>query len=101
MVLPTMSFGEAMAYLNTALGSFGVLLSWAAPDTYADVHVHFASRTPYGGAADGVLGFTTADNDVYLVTGWNFYTGADPTGRDQSRPRRSRWCVGNRWRVTW
>ncbi len=70
---------DAMTYLNDGLGSFGVYLSWAAPGTDADVHVHFASNTPYGGASDGVLGFTTATNDVYLVTGWNFYTGADPS----------------------
>jgi hypothetical protein len=71
---------DAMSYLNAALGSFGVNLSWAAPGTAADVHVHFASSTPYGDASAGVLGFTTADNDVYLVTtGWNFYTGSDPT----------------------
>jgi hypothetical protein len=70
---------DALSYLNTALGSFGVNLSWAAPSATADVHVHFASSTPYGGASAGVLGFTTAENDVYLVTGWNYYTGADPT----------------------
>jgi hypothetical protein len=71
---------DAMTYLNAALGSFGVNLSWAAPGTAADVHIHFASSTPYGGAGDGVLGFTTAENDVYFVTtGWNFNTGADPS----------------------
>ncbi len=71
---------DAMSYLNDALGSFGVYLSWAAPGTVADVHIHFAASTPYGGASDGVLGFTTASNDVYFVTtGWNFYTGADPS----------------------
>jgi uncharacterized delta-60 repeat protein len=70
---------DAMTYLNSALGQFGVSLSWAAAGTAADVTIHFASSTPEGGAADGVLGFTTADNDVYLVEGWDFYTGSDPT----------------------
>src|SRR5262249_25086231 len=37
--------GEAMAYLNDALGSFGVNLSWAARGSAADVHIHFASTT--------------------------------------------------------
>jgi len=76
---------EAMSYLNDALGSFGVDLAWAAAGTDADVHIHFASSTPWGGKSEGVLGFTTAENDVYLVWGWNFYTGADPTqiGTDQ------------------
>jgi CSLREA domain-containing protein len=70
---------DAMSYLNTALGSFGVNLTWAAAGAAADVNIHFASSTPEGGAADGVLGFTTADNDVYLVEGWNFSAAADPT----------------------
>ncbi len=71
---------DAMTYLNSALGAFGVSLTWAAPGTNADVHIHFASSTPYGGAGDGVLGFTTASNDVYLVTtGWSLYTGSDPS----------------------
>src|SRR5262249_12605969 len=56
---------DALSYLNEALGSFGVALSLAAPGTTADVHIHFASSTPYGGASDGVLGFTTVANDVY------------------------------------
>jgi hypothetical protein len=70
---------DALAYLNAALGSFGVDLTWAAPGAAADVHIHFAASTPEGGAGAGVLGFTTADNDVYLVEGWTFYTGSDPT----------------------
>ncbi len=70
----------AMNYLNRALGSFGVDLSWAAPGAAADVTVHFAGATPEGDASDGVLGYTTATNDVYIVTvGWNYYTGSDPS----------------------
>jgi hypothetical protein len=71
--------GDAMTYLNQALASFGVNLSWAAAGTSADVTVHFASTTPQGGVAEGVLGYTTAQNDVYIVTGWNYSTSADPS----------------------
>ncbi len=71
--------GDAMTYLNSALGSFGVDLTWAAPDDYADVHIHFANQSPHGGMVDGVLGFTTVDNDVYLINGWDFYNGSDAT----------------------
>jgi parallel beta-helix repeat protein len=71
--------GAAMTYLNQALASFGVNLSWAAQGTTADVVIHFASTTPAGGVGDGVLGFTTPQNDVYFVTGWNFYTPSDPS----------------------
>ena len=70
---------DAMAYLNQALGSFGVNLSWAAAGTTPDVTVHFAATTPEGGVPDGVLGYTTAQNDVYFVTGWNYSTSTDPT----------------------
>jgi Matrixin len=69
--------GDAMAYLNSALASFGVNLSWAPAGAPADVTVHFATTTPQGGVADGVIGFTTQANDIYIVTGWNFYTGQD------------------------
>jgi hypothetical protein len=73
--------GDAMNYLNTALTQFGVSLTLAPVGESADVHVHFATSTPTGGAAAGVLGFTTAGNDVYLVaSGWNFYTGSDAAG---------------------
>ena len=70
--------GDAMAYLNQALGSFGVDQSWADTGAAADVTVHFDSTTPEGDAADGVLGYTTPQNDVYLVTGWNYSTSPDP-----------------------
>ena len=74
-----------MDYLNQALASFGINLSWAPTGTTPDVTVHFATTTPEGGQADGVLGFTTAQNAVYIVAGWNFYTGSDPgqIGADQ------------------
>jgi hypothetical protein len=71
--------GDAMTYLDETLASYGVQLSWAAPGTTADVHVHFASSTPEGGVSDGVLGFTTPANDVYFVTGWNFSTSPNPS----------------------
>jgi hypothetical protein len=70
---------DALAYLNAALGSFGVDLTWAAAGAVPDVTIHFANSTPEGGAADGVLGFTTAANDVYFAEGWSFYTGSDPS----------------------
>ena len=71
--------GGAMTYLNQALATFGVNLSWAPADTNADVTVHFASTTPGGGVGDGVLGYTTVQNDVYFVTGWNYFTASDPS----------------------
>ena len=71
--------GDAMTSLNQALASFGVNLSWAPAGTTADVTIHFATTTPEGGVADGVLGYTTPQNDVYFVAGWNYSTSTDPT----------------------
>jgi len=45
----------------------------------ADIQIHFASTSAVGGKADGVLGCTTSDGTVTLITGWNWYTGSDPT----------------------
>ncbi|WP_165219276.1 PKD domain-containing protein [Aquisphaera insulae] len=77
--------GAAMSYVNQALAAFGVNLSWAGDATTADVMLHFATTTPAGGADDGVIGYTTAQNDVYFVDGWNYATSLDPaqTGPDQ------------------
>jgi hypothetical protein len=77
--------GDAMNYLNRTLESFGVNLSWAPAGTTPDVTIHFATTTPEGGKADGVLGFTTTQNAVYIVTGWNYFFGTDPgrIGPDQ------------------
>ena len=41
--------GDAIDYLNQALASFGVNLSWAPAGTTPDVTVHFATTTPEGG----------------------------------------------------
>jgi hypothetical protein len=70
---------DAMSYLNSALGTFGVSLSWAADAASAGVTVHFATSTPEGDASAGVIGFTTPDNNVYFVTTWSYYNGSDPT----------------------
>ena len=72
--------GAAMAYLNQALGPFGVALSWAPAGAAADVTVHIAAATPEGGVADGVLGFTTESDDIYIVAVWSYYTGSDSAG---------------------
>src|SRR5262249_16457627 len=45
----------------------------------ADFRIHIGATSAVGGKADGVLGCTTSDGTVTLITGWNWYTGADPT----------------------
>jgi hypothetical protein len=43
----------------------------------AVVQVEVADTSPAGGAADGVLGCTVAGH-ITLLSGWNWFTGADP-----------------------
>jgi hypothetical protein len=45
----------------------------------ADFQIHIGTTSALGGLADGVLGCTTSSGTVTLITGWNWYTGSDPT----------------------
>jgi len=54
----------------------------------ADIRLHMAYTTIIGGVADGVLGveiYSAAGADITIVSGWNWYTGADAgaVGSDQ------------------
>jgi uncharacterized repeat protein (TIGR01451 family) len=71
---------DAVATLNSTLGSFGVNLVEIQGDdsVAADVHIHMASTSAIGGAADGVLGATQAGGEITLISGWNYYLGSDP-----------------------
>jgi protocatechuate 3,4-dioxygenase beta subunit len=73
--------GDAIAALNAMLGSRGVtLVAVAGGDGVdADIYLHFAATTVIGGVADGVLGVTSAGNQITIVTGWNYYLGDDPS----------------------
>jgi hypothetical protein len=70
---------EAMAYLDVVFTDYGFALTWAGPDDEADIFLHYATTTPMGGKADGVLGFTQNDS-VWFVSGWNFYSGSETAG---------------------
>jgi hypothetical protein len=73
---------DAINLLNASLGSRGVTLMEISGDDSvpADVHLHLASTSVIGGVADGVLGVTSlAGTEITIVTGWNYYLGADPT----------------------
>src|SRR5205814_1011139 len=49
-------------------------------DATPDVQIHLTATTVIGGAADGVLGVEIVGGQVYIVTGWDWYTGADASG---------------------
>jgi sugar lactone lactonase YvrE len=73
-------FDDAINTLNATFGPWGVALVDVGASDAADaiVHVQIADTSAAGGAADGVLGCTLA-GQITLVTGWNWYTGTDPS----------------------
>jgi predicted Zn-dependent protease len=79
-------FDDAIATLDATFGPYGVdLVDVGAADAAdAVVQVEIAAGSAAGSAADGVLGCTVA-GQITLLTGWNWFTGADPTtiGSDQ------------------
>src|SRR5262249_21698025 len=73
-------FDDAITALDTTFGPNGVDLVDVGSGDAADavVQVQIADTSAAGSAADGVLGCTVAGN-INLLTGWNWFTGADPT----------------------
>jgi predicted outer membrane repeat protein len=73
-------FDDAIAALDATFGSYGVNLVDVGATDAADaiVQVEIADTSAAGSAADGVLGCTVAGH-ITLLTGWNWYTGADPS----------------------
>jgi len=69
---------NAIASLNTAVGTFGVNLVKATEysEPFAEIHIHIADTSPIGGMAQGVLGVTIGQ-DITLIRGWNYYVGAN------------------------
>jgi hypothetical protein len=73
-------FDDAIATLDTTFGPNGVDLVdvGVAGAANAVVQVQIADTSAAGSAADGVLGCTVAGN-ITMLTGWSWFTGADPT----------------------
>jgi hypothetical protein len=73
-------FEDALADLNATFGPYGVTLVdvGAADAADAIVQVEIADTSAAGSASDGVLGCTVA-GQITLLTGWNWYSGADPS----------------------
>ncbi|MDB5311282.1 MAG: sdrD 1, partial [Gemmataceae bacterium] len=71
---------DAVASLNGTLGQFGLILVEVSGDAAidADIHLHLASTSIIGGAAQGVLGVTEVGGQITIVTGWDYYLGSDP-----------------------
>jgi PKD repeat protein len=71
---------DAFRSINAALRPFGVDLmeAFGADRARAAIHLTIASTSDVGGVANGVLGVTEHGNTITLVSGWNWYLGADP-----------------------
>ena len=72
---------DAIASLNATFAPFGVVLVQAgsASAASATIHIDLAATTSLGGAAQGVLADMEAGGIINLASGWNWYTGSDPT----------------------
>jgi hypothetical protein len=69
-------FQDALNELDSTFGGYGVNLVEVDPAS-AVIQVETASTSAAGSAADGVLACTFA-GQITLVTGWDWYTSADP-----------------------
>ena len=65
-----------------AQGSFGVdlVLAGGAEAITASIRLDVAGATVFGGVPAGVLGVTENGDAITLVSGWDWYVGADPAG---------------------
>jgi hypothetical protein len=72
---------DAIRGLNAALRPFGVDLVQAtgAERSMASIRLEIAGTTDFGGTAAGVLGLTENGDAITIVSGWDWYTGADPS----------------------
>ncbi len=72
---------DAIASLDSDLAPYGVRLVEVTGDLAdsANIHMHLADTSAIGGVSNGVLGVTVGGNDITVISGWNWFTGADPT----------------------
>jgi hypothetical protein len=76
-------FQDALSTLNQTFSLYGVQLVEVDPQhiTEAILHVEIAASSPFGGTAEGVLGYAAA-GQVILVSGWDWYLGTAPDATD-------------------
>jgi hypothetical protein len=78
---------DAISSLDSVLSPLGVDLveATAADSVAATIHLDIAGTTDFGGVAAGVLGVTENLDTITIVSGWNWYTGADPSAIGQGQ----------------
>jgi hypothetical protein len=66
--------------LDALLAPYSVTITEVSDPTVANLVLDVGTTSASGGAANGVLGcFNPAASEITLITGWNWYAGADPT----------------------
>lgn len=70
---------DAIASLNEKINSYGVLLTEARRDSENSIRIAIVNDSECGDALAGVLGCTEDGNEISILSGWDWYTGADPS----------------------
>jgi YD repeat-containing protein/VCBS repeat-containing protein len=69
---------DAITIIDQVINPFGVNITEVEDSAAATTVLQVAAGSGVGGAADGVLG-CEAPGSITIVSGWNWYTGADAT----------------------
>ena len=71
------AIAQAIASLNAQVAPLGVTLVEVngASAASADIHINMGTSSPIGGVHQGVLGSYSADGDITLIQGWDWYFG--------------------------
>jgi hypothetical protein len=71
---------ETVNRLNALLVPYSVTVTEVSDPVAANVVIEISSTSPVGGLEQGVLGsFTPGTGELTLISGWNWYCGADPS----------------------
>jgi hypothetical protein len=70
---------DAVNVVDAVVEPYGVTVAEVTDPTLADVTLNMDITSAVGGYGDSVLGCTTDAGQITIITGWDFYTGSDPT----------------------
>jgi hypothetical protein len=74
-------FLDAVATMNATFGVYGLeLIPVDVATNSEDIRIHITDVTLEGGVAEGILGYATMNGDIYMVSGWTWFMGADVAG---------------------
>lgn len=70
---------DAIASLNEKFNSYGILLTVAPLGGESSIRIAIVNDSECGDALAGVLGCTEDENEISILSGWDWYTGGDPS----------------------